>query len=207
MFERFDEPARMVVVTAQEEARGLAHATIGGEHLLLGVATVDPALLAVGADTLREQVVARSARGQTSSPAQMPFTPSAKKALELSVEEAAYRGEPKVRPGHVLLALLGVDAGARAVLEGLGESVDEVRDRAEAAAHRRSSRAPEDALQALREGFPVIVRLGEGLPLGDLGNPRVDARLLRAMLVADGRAAALLREHGVDEDAIARLGP
>jgi ATP-dependent Clp protease ATP-binding subunit ClpA len=173
MFERFDESARMVVVTAQEEARALRHAAIGGEHLVLGIGNGDPVLLNLG----------------------------------LAAEEATYRGQGTVRPAHLLLVLLRVDDRARSVVEALGRPLDEVRERAKAACERPPTRVPTDVHQALHEGHPVAVTLGDALEIGYLGNPRTDARLLLAMLVANGRAAELLRDHGLDDDVIGRLTP
>ena len=205
MFERFDESARMVVVTAQEEARALRQAAIGGEHLLVGIAKEAPALLGLGLSVVREQVIAVFGTGQTPPATPIPFTATATKALELAVAEAAYRGHDTVRPAHLLVVLLRIDKDARSLVEALGRPVDEVGERAEAASHQPSSRAPTDVHQALREGYPVAVTLGDGLPIGDLGNPETDARVLLAMLVANGRAAELLRDHGVDESAIPKL--
>jgi ATP-dependent Clp protease ATP-binding subunit ClpA len=207
MFEKFDESARMVVVTAQEEARALRHPAIGGEHLVLGVVKADPVVLNVGVGTVREQVIASFGVGESPSGAQIPFTAAAKEALELAGDEAARGGRDTVRPAHVLLALLRVDDRTRSLVEALGRPLDEVREAAEAASQPPRSRAPTDVLQALREGHPVAVTLGDGLPIGDLGNPRTDARILLAMLVAGGRAAELLRDQGVDEDAIHRVLP
>jgi hypothetical protein len=93
--------------------------------------------------------------------------------------------------------------------------VADVRERADAAAGKPSA-APAAAATAghtdhaeeLRDGHPVTVRLGQhALPIGDLGHPRVDARLLGLMLVGDTPVARLLRAHGIDEAAIdAALG-
>src|SRR5215207_416667 len=208
MFERFDESARMVVVTAQEEARALRHPAIGGEHLVLCIAKQAPAVINLGLGGLREQVIALAGTGQAPSAGQMPFTATAKKVLELATDQAAFRGQQDtVRPAHLLLVLLRVDERARAVVEALGRPLAEVRERAEAASRRPFSRAPADVHQALRDGFPVAVTLGYGLPIGDLGHPRTDARVLLAMLAAEGQAAKLLRDHGVDEDAIRGLTP
>jgi ATP-dependent Clp protease ATP-binding subunit ClpA len=207
MFDRFDESARMVVVTAQEEARSLRHPAIGGEHLVLGVAKVDPVVLSLGVATVREQVIASFGVGETPSAAQIPFTAAAKKALELADEEAPHRGRDTVRPAHLLLALLRVDDRARLLVEALGRHLEDVREAAEAASQPTHSRAPTDVFQAIHEGHAVAVTLGDGLPIGDLGNPRTDARLLLAMLVAGGRAAELLRDQGVDESAIRRVIP
>jgi ATP-dependent Clp protease ATP-binding subunit ClpA len=207
MFERFDESARMVVVTAQEEARALRHTAIGGEHLLLGIAKEAPVLLNGGQGAVREQVIALAGVGQTASSEWMSFTDAARRALDLAGEEAVYRGQDTVRPAHILLVLLREDEQVRSVVEALGQPLDEVGRRAAAACERASSREPTDIHQALREGYPVAVTLGEGLPVGDLGNARADARVLLAMLVADGQVASMLRDHGVDEDAVRRFAP
>lgn len=207
MFERFDESARMVVVTAQEEGRALRHAAIGGEHLLLGIIKEDPVPLNLRLGAVREHVIARFGIGPAPSPEQMPFTATATKALELAVKEATYRGQDTVRPAHLLLGLLRVDDRARSVVETLGRPLDEIRERAETACAQPPARAPTDVDQALREGHSVAVTLGDALEIGDLGTARTDARVLLAMLAANGRAAELLRNHGVDEDVIRRLTP
>jgi ATP-dependent Clp protease ATP-binding subunit ClpA len=207
VFERFDESARLAVVTAQEEARALRHPAIGGEHLLLGLGDAAPAVAVHGLGAVREQVIALFGTGEAPSPAQLPFTDTATLALERAAEEAAERGHETVRPADLLLGLLRVDDRTRSIVEALGLRLDEVRQHAEAASDQTLPQAPADVDQALREGFAVEVTLGDRLPVGDLGNPRTDARVLLALLAADGRAAELLREHGVDEDAIRGLRP
>jgi ATP-dependent Clp protease ATP-binding subunit ClpA len=137
----------------------------------------------------------------------MRLTDTATRVVELATEEAVYRGQDTVRPAHLLLVLLREDDRTRSIVEALGCPLDEVGQRAAVACRIPSPRGPTDVHQALREGYPVAVTLGDGLPVGDLGNPRTDARVLFAMLVADGRAAALLRDHGVDEDVLRRLAP
>ena len=204
MFVEFDESARLVVVTAEEEARALRHAAIGGDHVLLGITKQEPVLLNVALGVVREHVIARGT-GQTRSPEYMPLTAAAKNALERAANEVADRGHDTVRPAHILLALLRVDAHVRSVVEALGCSVDDVKERAEARAEQPSTRSPREVHQALREGRPVAVALGDGVEVGDLGNPQTDARILRAMLACNGRAAELLRDHGVNEDAIRGL--
>jgi ATP-dependent Clp protease ATP-binding subunit ClpA len=207
VFERFDESARLAVVTAQEEARALRHPAIGGEHLLLGLADAAPAVAVHGLGAVREQVLALFGTGEAPSPAQLPFTATATEVLEGAAEEAAERGHETVRPADLLLALLRVDDRTRSIIQALGLRLDEVTARAEAASEQGFPRAPGDVHQALGEGFAVEVTLGDRLPVGDLGNPRTDARVLLALLAANGRAAELLRDHGVDEDAIRGLGP
>ena len=205
MFERFEDSARFVVVVAQEEARALRHPAIQGEHLLLGINEQDTVLFSVRTDALRNQVIALLGTGDQDSPQEMAFSHTANRALELAVEEAVDRGHDSVRPAHLLLALLREDQGARDLVEALGRPLQEVVDLADAAAQRSPPHAPEDVHQALREGHPVPVTLGAGPPVGDLGNPRTDSRVLLAMLVANGRAARFLRDHGIDEETLKGL--
>lgn len=117
MFERFTQDARQVVVLAQEESRILKHNYIGTEHLLLGVARVDrgPAAEALARcglahDRLRDRVV--QVIGGSTEPAhgQIPFTPRAKKALEIAARESEAHGQ-STGPEHLLLGLVSDDDG------------------------------------------------------------------------------------------------
>ena len=101
MFERFSEPARLVVVYAQEEARGLGHPHIGAEHILLGVVRVEVAILPAGLDDIR----ARIGKGPGTWSGQIPFTSGAKSTLERAVGEALALGHTHVAPAHLLLGL------------------------------------------------------------------------------------------------------
>jgi ATP-dependent Clp protease ATP-binding subunit ClpC len=199
VFERYTEAARQVVVLAQEEARTLGHRHIGAEHLLLGVVRVEPAILPARAQDIR----ARIGRGPGETPAYTPFTEGAQAALGRAPGEADALGQGAVRPGHILLALA---QEPEAVLAS-GAHADRIR----IDALRRLASGPQDFdLDAtIVAGGAVPVWLGApDLPIGDLGHPRVDGRLLLAMLAKDGRSAALLREHGLDEGTVrARLGP
>jgi hypothetical protein len=202
VFERFTERARMVVVYAQEEARALGHPHIGAEHLLLGVVRVETAILPAGLDDIR----ARIGKGPGSWSGQIPFTAGAKGTLERSLREATALGHSHVAPAHLLL---GLAEEAEAILAA-GATTERMRD---AAMRRLASepppppRAPFDLDAAIASGDPVPVALDRDL-IGDLSNPRVDGRLLLAMLAKGGHSAALLREHGLDEAAVRdRLGP
>ena len=101
MFERFSEPARLVVVYAQEEARALGHPHIGAEHMLLGVVRVETAILPAGLDDIR----ARIGKGPGTWSGQIPFTSGAKSTLERAVGEALALGHTHVAPAHLLLGL------------------------------------------------------------------------------------------------------
>ena len=137
MFERFTERARRVVVFAQEEARDLNHDYIGTEHLLLGltrdgegVAAQALRELEIRQDAVREQVTEIIGRGQRSPSGHIPFTPRAKKVLELSLREALQLNHNYIGTEHILLGLVGEGEGVAAqVLIKLGGSLSRVRDK------------------------------------------------------------------------------
>ena len=120
MFERFNDRARMVVVLAQQEARTLRHNYIGTEHLLLGLLREGGAAAPVFErfDVTTEEVQAQVARiigqGDEVTTGQIPFTPRAKKVLELSLREALDSGDNYIRPEHILLGLLREGEGVAA---------------------------------------------------------------------------------------------
>ena len=117
MFERFSEPARQVVVQAQEEARRLRHNYIGTEHLLLGLVR-DPgeagmALTRLGirdAD-VRDEVARIVGWGDDTPTGQIPFTPRSKKVLELGLREALSLESDHIAPEHILLGLVRENGG------------------------------------------------------------------------------------------------
>lgn len=114
MFEGFTERARRVVVLAQEQARGLQHNYIGTEHLLLGLLAEQEGLaadvlegLGVTFERVREQVVQMIGRGEESTEQmRIPFTPRAKKVLELALRERLELGHREIDTEHILLGLL-----------------------------------------------------------------------------------------------------
>jgi len=137
MFERFTERARHVVVFAQEEARELNHNYIGTEHLLLGLlrdggSVAGRALreLEISQDAVREQVIEVIGRGKQAPSGHIPFTPRAKKVLELSLREALQLNHSYIGTEHILLGLVGEGEGVAAqVLIKLGGSLSRVRDK------------------------------------------------------------------------------
>ena len=137
MFERFTDRARRVVVQAQEESRRLNHSYIGTEHLLLGVLREDEgvaaealASLEVGLDPAREQVAEIVGRGQQAPSGHIPFTPRAKKVLELSLRESVRLGHPYIGPEHILLGVVAEGHGvAVEVLRVLGAPPERTRAR------------------------------------------------------------------------------
>jgi predicted enzyme related to lactoylglutathione lyase len=136
MFERFTERARQVVVLAQDEARGLGHEYIGTEHLLLGMLREEEGvaahvLAALGADIheARAAVGAIVGRGGEVRVGQVPFTPRAKKVLELALKEALSLGHNSIGTEHILLGLVRENEGIGArVLLGMGIEATDVRD-------------------------------------------------------------------------------
>ena len=128
LFERFTDRARRVLVLAQEEARDLNHAFIGTEHILLGLiregeGVAAKALDALGVtfDVVREKVEEAIGPNANPSPGSPPFTPRAKKVLELSLREALQLGHSYIGTEHMLLGLVREGDGVAAqVLNELG---------------------------------------------------------------------------------------
>src|SRR6201995_1036475 len=121
MFERFTERARQVVVLAQEEARTLKHNYIGTEHILLGLLREEEGLAARVLDALditvgrvRAQVVRIVGSGEEVTSGQIPFTPRAKKVLELALREALSLGHNYIGTEHILLGLVPEHEGVAA---------------------------------------------------------------------------------------------
>ncbi|MGA8851651.1 MAG: Clp protease N-terminal domain-containing protein, partial [Aeromicrobium sp.] len=135
MFERFTDRARRVVVLAQEEARMLSHNYIGTEHILLGlihegegVAAKALESLDISLEAVRGQVEDIIGQGQQAPSGHIPFTPRAKKVLELSLREALQLGHNYIGTEHILLGLIREGEGVAAqVLVKLGADLNRVR--------------------------------------------------------------------------------
>ena len=135
MFERFTDRARRVVVLAQEEARLLKHNYIGTEHIQLGLlregdGVAARALEAVGIrlDAVRHEVKEIIGKGEGQSVGHIPFTPRAKKVLELSLREALQLGHNYIGTEHILLGLIREGEGVAAqVLVKLGADLNRMR--------------------------------------------------------------------------------
>ena len=197
MFQRFSDQARRVVVLAQEEARMLNHNSIGTEHLLLGLIREEEGIAArvlrsLGLDlaAVRQQVadiVGQGKQGQgeqgqdeQGQPEQIPFTPRAKKALELSLREALQVGDSHIGTEHLLLGLVRVGDGVAAqVLVRLGTDLHVVRHQ-------------------------VIQLLAAGLPADVIAAGEAESRLaalsdqVRQLSHEVERLRGLLRQHGLD---------
>ena len=181
MFERFTDRARRVVVLAQEEARLLDHNYVGTEHLLLGlihegqgVAAKALELLGIRLEVVRARVEEIVGRGQMAPTGHIPFTPRAKKVLELSLREAKQLGHNYIGTEHILLGLLREGEGVAAhVLVELGADLSRTRGQVigllsgdagteEAAARTRlvCMTVPDDLLKA-QEQFAEVRRAKE----------------------------------------------
>ena len=135
MFERFTERARQIVVLAEEEARMLNYDYIGTEHMLLGlvhegqgVAAKALESLGIPLEAVRQRVEEIIGQGQQAPSGHIPFTPRAKKVLELSLREALQLGHNYIGTEHILLGLLDTpESTAARTLAELGIGADAVR--------------------------------------------------------------------------------
>ena len=135
MFERFTDRARRVAVLAQEEARMLHHDHIGTEHILLGliregegVAAKALESLGISLEAVRQHVGEITGQGQQAPSGHIPFTPRAKKVLELSLREALQLGHNYIGTEHILLGLIREGEGVAAqVLVKLGADPSRIR--------------------------------------------------------------------------------
>jgi ATP-dependent Clp protease ATP-binding subunit ClpC len=135
MFERFTDRARRSVVLAQEEARMLNHNYIGTEHILLGLVREGDGVAArvlesmdISVTEIRTRVEEMVGRGQAATPGHIPFTPRAKKVLELALREALQLGHNYIGTEHILLGLVREGEGVAAqVLVALGSDLERVR--------------------------------------------------------------------------------
>jgi ATP-dependent Clp protease ATP-binding subunit ClpA len=166
MFERFTERARRVVVLAQEEARMLQHNYIGTEHLLLAVAADGQgigaqALEAMGLsmESVRERVEELVPPGKKSLTGHIPFTPRAKKSLELALREALQLGDNYIGTEHILLGMHREGTGVAAqVLTSLGVQLQALRVQV-IALSPGSTPQPVEAMQPRR----LVVQPGAGI--------------------------------------------
>jgi ATP-dependent Clp protease ATP-binding subunit ClpA len=135
MFERFTDGARRAVVLAQEEARLLNHNYIGTEHILIGLLREDGGVageglesLGISVDAVRQQVEQMVGIGEQAPSGHVPFTPRAKKVLELSLREALQLGHDYIGTGHIMLGLIRESDGVAAqALVRLGADLNQVR--------------------------------------------------------------------------------
>jgi hypothetical protein len=217
VFERFTEEGRQAVVVAQEEARAVGHNHIGTEHLLLGLARVEQtATLLESCDLSVERIRADVLRiigpGEEASSGQIPFTPRAKKVLELSLREALSLGHDWIGPEHILLGLAREGEGVAArILSDAGAEPNTVRvmveDALAAAPRPRVSRLPRpqrkgSAAAWLTRVHPGLDRLDREIR-DELGREPDDGDLLLVLASMPGLVSGqTLAELGVDPDAL-----
>lgn len=185
MFERFTSQARDVVVHAQDEARRLRHNYIGPEHLLLALFRVEDGFtrrvfdsLGMSVEEARAHVVRAIGEGDEAVLGQVPFTPRAKKTLELALRESLALGNDYIGPEHILVGLLraeGVEgrpfdpeSDSEPIREGVKRLLSEPRDRPERGLHVVAGEAvPGRPAWTLLSGRPLFaVALGLGILIG-----------------------------------------
>jgi ATP-dependent Clp protease ATP-binding subunit ClpC len=198
MFERFTDRARRVVVLAQEEARRLDHNYIGTEHILLGLLRDGEGVavealdgLGISLEETRAKVGEIIGRGSDQPSGHIPFTPRAKKVLELSLREALELGTDYIGTEHILLGLIREGQGVAAqVLVDLGAGLEQTREK---------------VLELIRGGG------AEGEPAGELearltrmgpevrvvGSPAQVSEIIARLRSIDGRLAAVERHLGI----------
>jgi ATP-dependent Clp protease ATP-binding subunit ClpA len=226
MFERFTAYARHVVVLAQEEARRLNHNYIGTEHILLGLLAEHDGIgfrvlesFGMSLDGVRDEVVAIVGSGKVEPSKHIPFTPRAKKTLELSLREAVSVGHNYIGTEHILLGLIREGDGVAAQIMKKHGDLRAIRKAAEdalpegewkeskrgtalrwarrrvAGLAERDAPAGEQSLTATPAADATLTaaaRLAGGQPVGS------HHLLLAALADADSAAARALAAFGVD---------
>jgi ATP-dependent Clp protease ATP-binding subunit ClpA len=207
MFERFSGQARHVVVSAQEEARELDHNYIGTEHILLGLLVITDSLagasltaLGYTRDDVRASVEAMVGRGKASPGGHIPFTPRAKKVLELSLREALHLKHNYIGTEHILLGLIREGEGIGAQILAAKHPLDRIRGEVLAQIEspgttRETSGA--GRTPAAHDVLALAAELAGETPVGS-------HHILEAILQQPESAAAkALSEAGIDLDQLA----
>jgi ATP-dependent Clp protease ATP-binding subunit ClpC len=231
LFERFTDRARRVVVLAQEEARLLNHNYIGTEHILLGLLNEGEGIAAKALESLginlsavREQVVEIIGQGQQAPTGHIPFTPRAKKVLELSLREALQLGHNYIGTEHILLGLIREGEGVAAqVLQKLGAELQKVRqtviqllsgpqgsEEKPGAAGSAGSRASAGGGEASGQGSTVLDQFGRNLTQAArdrkldpvIGRAREIERVMQILSRRTKNNPVLIGEPGVGKTAI-----
>jgi ATP-dependent Clp protease ATP-binding subunit ClpC len=164
VFERFTEPARQVVVLAQDEARSLGHNYIGTEHILLGLLREADGLgaralqeLDVGLEDVRSRVVELVGQGVEVASGQIPFTPRAKEVLELAFKESKRLVHPYIGTEHILLGLVRENDGvATQVLIAVGVDADTIRNAVEQGIANEPPSPTEPPWDSAPRGVPFV---------------------------------------------------
>jgi ATP-dependent Clp protease ATP-binding subunit ClpC len=206
MFERFSGQARHVVVSAQEEARELDHNYIGTEHLLLGLLAASDSLactslnaLGYTHDNVRDALEAIVGRGKASPGGHIPFTPRAKKVLELSLREALQLKHNYIGTEHILLGLIREGEGRAAQILADKHPLDRIRNEVLTRIESPGARQTHGAgrTPAAHEVLTLAAELAGETPVGS-------HHILEAILQRpDSAAAKVLTDAGVDLDQLA----
>ena len=221
MFERFTERARQVVVLAQDEARALKHNYIGTEHILLGLLREEEGLAArvlesldITVEEVRAQVARIVGQGDEVTTGQIPFTPRAKKVLELALREALSLGHNYIGTEHILLGLVRENEGVAArILLDFDADAEKIRNeiirmlsgpgRRQGGARRRRGRREVEELEAAR---PVRPQPDQAVPEGKLdpvvGRQTEIERLMQILSRRTKNNPVLIGEPGVGKTAV-----
>ncbi|MCY7340451.1 MAG: ATP-dependent Clp protease ATP-binding subunit [Pseudonocardia sp.] len=223
MFERFTDRARRVVVLAQEEARMLNHNYIGTEHILLGlihegegVAAKALESLGIALEGVRQQVEEIIGQGQQAPSGHIPFTPRAKKVLELSLREALQLGHNYIGTEHILLGLIREGEGVAAqVLVKLGADLNRVRQQvlqllsgyqgkepAEGASGGRGEGTPSSSLVLDQFGRNLTQSAREGKLDPVIGREKEIERVMQVLSRRTKNNPCLIGEPGVGKTAV-----
>src|SRR5437773_1401357 len=223
MFERFTDRARRVVVLAQEEARMLNHNYIGTEHILLGlihegegVAAKALESLGISQEAVRQQVEEIIGQGQQAPSGHIPFTPRAKKVLELSLREALQLGHNYIGTEHILLGLIREGEGVAAqVLVKLGADLNRVRQQviqllsgyqgkepAAAGTGPQGEAAPSTSLVLDQFGRNLTAGAREGKTDPVIGREKEIERVMQVLSRRTKNNPVLIGEPGVGKTAV-----
>ncbi|WP_061961191.1 ATP-dependent Clp protease ATP-binding subunit [Demequina flava] len=222
MFERFTDRARRVVVLAQEEARMLNHNYIGTEHILLGLVREGEGVAAkalesmdISLNAVREQVQEIIGEGSHAPSGHIPFTPRAKKVLELSLREALQLGHNYIGTEHILLGLIREGEGVAAkVLDKLGADLGSVRQQVIQLLSGYEGKEPATAGAGPAEGTPagstVLDQFGrnytqaarEGKLDPVVGREMIQERVMQVLSRRTKNNPVLIGEPGVGKTAV-----
>ncbi|HEY4662076.1 MAG TPA: ATP-dependent Clp protease ATP-binding subunit [Candidatus Humimicrobiaceae bacterium] len=221
MFERFTERARKVVVKAQDEARFLKQNYIGTEHILLGLINEKEGMAArvfyelnVSFDNIRSAVREVVNEGTSESYEHIPFTPRAKKVLELSLREALQMGHNYIGTEHILLGLLKEGEGVAArVLNGMGITLDIVKEKVKELLSKQSYYSEPERVaseKSQKKVLKMLVQYGRDLTLlaqeGKLdpliGRKKEIDRIIQILSRRTKNNPILIGESGVGKTAI-----
>jgi ATP-dependent Clp protease ATP-binding subunit ClpC len=217
MFERFTEKAIKVIMLAQEEARRLGHNFVGTEQILLGLIGEDTGIgpkvlkaMGVNLKDARVEVEKIIGRGSGFIAVEIPFTPRAKRVLELSLEEARQLGHNYIGTEHLLLGLIREGEGVAArVLENLGVDLSKVRsqiihslgDNSEVTSGNNATRSKTPTLEEF--GTNLTQKATEGRLDPVVGRAKEIERVIQILGRRTKNNPVLIGEPGVGKTAIA----